>query len=287
MRASVVLLAPVLIHGAGARGDLAVERNARARLDTDDGVKGHFSGCNGQPGAVGLAHFGGVGRQVQQALDGVARSVHGTRLDQLCNGIERHHHGGFGPLADQEGAGHGHRHQGIDVQASLAQGGKALGVGRKARQPDGRCRKGHARELEHHRVGHKEGKQFRDHRQHQGQTQPPQSFGRSGVCVDVRAAGSKRLGIKAGSADSPQGLRQHGGRRMDRQGSRAQLEIEALHARHPSQGVANLAFLCGAVHGGNAKDCATGSIWRCPGSPEASTWGGVMDFSCIVVLETL
>ena len=209
-----------LIHGAGARGDLAVERNARARLDTDDGVKGHFSGCNRQPGAVGLAHFGGVGRQVQQALDGVARSVHGTRLDQLCNGIERHHHGGFGPLADQEGAGHGHRHEGIDVQASLAQGGKALGVGRKARQPDGRCRKGHARELEHHRVGHKEGKQFRDHRQHQGQTQPPQSFGRRGVCVDVRAAGSKRLGIKAGSADSPQGLRQHGGRRMDRQGSR-------------------------------------------------------------------
>ena len=56
-------------------------------LYTDDGVKGHFSGCNGQPGAVGLAHFGGVGRQVQQALDGVPRSVHGTRLDQLCNGI--------------------------------------------------------------------------------------------------------------------------------------------------------------------------------------------------------
>jgi hypothetical protein len=60
-------------------------------------------------------------RHRQQALDGVARAVHGTRLDRLGDGVQRHHHRGFRPLADREGARHGHGHQRVDVQPPVAQ----------------------------------------------------------------------------------------------------------------------------------------------------------------------
>jgi hypothetical protein len=92
-------------------------------------------GHHGLPAAVGLLHLGLFGRQRQQALDGVARAVHGARLDQLGNGIQRHHHRGLGPLADDEGAGDGHRHQRVDVQAPAHQRGEALLVGVEAGQP--------------------------------------------------------------------------------------------------------------------------------------------------------
>jgi hypothetical protein len=92
---------------------------------------------HGLPGAVGLPQVGGVGRERQQAADGIARAVHGARFDQLGDGVQRHDHGRLGPLADDEGARDGHRHQRVDVQAAVPQGGQALAEGAESGQCDG------------------------------------------------------------------------------------------------------------------------------------------------------
>jgi hypothetical protein len=74
-----------------------------------------------RPAAIGLAHRGFLRRHRQQALDRIAGAVDRARLDRLGDGVQRHHHRGFGPLADREGARDGHGHQRVDVQPPVAQ----------------------------------------------------------------------------------------------------------------------------------------------------------------------
>ena len=80
-----------------------LETLARANRDLAHGQR--------RPAAIGLANRCLLRRHRQQALDGVSRAVHGPGLDRLGDGVQRHHHRGFRPLADREGARHGHGHQ--------------------------------------------------------------------------------------------------------------------------------------------------------------------------------
>jgi hypothetical protein len=148
-------------------GHHAVQRHALAGADARDGVERHGVGPHGLPAAVGLLHLGLLGREREQALDRVAGAVHGAGFDQLGNRVERHHHRGLGPLADDEGARHGNGHQRVDVEAAAHQCAEALLVGIEAGQADG-C------EREHHLGGHEalaiegeEGDRFGRDGQHQ------------------------------------------------------------------------------------------------------------------------
>jgi hypothetical protein len=62
-----------------------------------------------------LPQVGRVGRERQQPADRIAGAVDGAGFDQLGDRVQRHDHRGLGPLADDEGAGNGHRHQRVDV----------------------------------------------------------------------------------------------------------------------------------------------------------------------------
>ena len=88
------------------------------------------------PVARRLLHFGGVWRQRQQALDGIARAVGGVGFQLFCDNVQCHDHGRFWPLPNQKRTGYGHSHQGIDVQLAVAQGNPAFAVHRKAGQRD-------------------------------------------------------------------------------------------------------------------------------------------------------
>ena len=150
------LVADALVHRQAFTGDrrlvddtLAlqhhpVERHAPARPHPHDGADRYLHHRQRQPATVRLAHVGLVRRQCQQAADGIAGPVDRTRLDRLGQRVQRHHHRRLGPLADQEGSGHGHRHQRIDVEAATPQRRQPLAIDRKARQRDGRRRQAHA-----------------------------------------------------------------------------------------------------------------------------------------------
>ena len=120
--------------------DAAVQRHARARFDAHHAADGNlFYGLH-LPCTSGVLHFSLWRAEVEQAADSIARAVHRTRFDGFGDGVERHHHGGLWPLAYEESARDRYRHQCVDVQLELAQGGQAFLIGRKARQGDGNQR---------------------------------------------------------------------------------------------------------------------------------------------------
>jgi hypothetical protein len=102
-------------------GDQAVQRHASAGRHAQHGAQGHLAGGHAHSAAVGLQHIGGLGRQLQQIADGQAGLVHGLVFDALGRCIKRHDHGGFGPLADDEGARDGHGHQGMNAELEAQQ----------------------------------------------------------------------------------------------------------------------------------------------------------------------
>ncbi len=89
-----------------------------------------------EPAAVRPLHGRGVRREFHQPANGVASAVQRPGFDRFGNGEEDHHHGRFGPVADQDRAGHRYRHQRIDVQVAIAEGDQSLPVCRQAAEDD-------------------------------------------------------------------------------------------------------------------------------------------------------
>ena len=131
-----------LVHGRAAADDDAVGGDALARTHSDDVTRLQFGGGYFQPLAICLLHGGRFRRQVQQSAHGIACPVEGTGFDQFGHVEQEHHHGRFGPLSDQDGAGDGDAHQGIDVEVAVAHGDPALAVGADAAGQDGGHRQG-------------------------------------------------------------------------------------------------------------------------------------------------
>ena len=205
------------------------------------------------PAAVGLARLGHGRGERQQAADGVARAVDGARLDQLGNRVQRHHHGGLGPLADQEGAGDGHRHQRRNAQLATRQRRQPLAVDAKARQADGQRRHRHAGDLPGAGVGGGKVDRLGPQRQQQG-------GGQLGGLAALAAAGvggagrlAQALGFQAGGGDGLLDGRPGAVGRVHRQRARAQVEAQAAHRGLALQRAADLCLLAGAVHVGNAQ----------------------------------
>ena len=134
-----------LVDGALAQRHDAIERNALSWTDAHYRIDNDRFDANACPTAVTLTHLGLLRCKSQQALDGAARPIHRSSLDGLCYRIQGHHHGSFGPLAYQEGARNGHRHQCVDVQAALPQCGKPFSVDGETRQGDGHSGQRHSK----------------------------------------------------------------------------------------------------------------------------------------------
>jgi hypothetical protein len=245
-----------LVDGAEAVGHHAVQRHALAGADARDGVQRHRIGPHGLPAAIGLLHLGLLGREREQALDRVARAVHGAGFDQFGNRIERHHHRGLGPLADDEGARHGDGHQRIDVEAAAHQRAEALLVGVEAGQADG-C------EREHHLGGHEalaiEGEERdrlgRDGQHQRGdQAREADAHARDACRCGRDGCIAEGLGLEAGLADRIERMGQ--GKRVGRDGHRAftEAKAKARDALDRLERAADLGFLDRAIHRGNAKE---------------------------------
>jgi len=126
-----------LIHRAAARRHPTVQWNARAWLDPRHRPRHDLHSRHLVPLPIGLSNFGGIRRQCQQALDRIAGSIHGARLDQFGNGVQGHDHRRLWPLPDQECAGHSHAHQRVHVQLPTSQGRQTLAIGGEPGKPDG------------------------------------------------------------------------------------------------------------------------------------------------------
>lgn len=267
-----------LVDGARAGGDHAVERHPFARADAHDGFQRHGGRRHAGPGAVGLLHLGLLGSQREKALDGVACTVRGAGLDQLGDGVERHHHRGLGPLADHERTGHGHRHQRVDVQAAAPQRREPLRVRLDAGQPDRHGCDREAGPLQRGRVTEEEVQRLGTEREQQGQGEALHAGGGAMIVVAVgmvvtvvmvvrmvalgvrvrRRCAAERLRCEARGPDGCQRCRNHLGRGPDGQRAGPELEPQPLDAGDRFQGAADLAFLHGAVHRGDAEGGAVG-----------------------------
>ena len=126
-----------LIDRTAACRHLTIERYSGAGFDPHTGFQLYLCGRHFPPRSIRLPDFRRLRRQVEQALDGVTRPIHGAGLDQFGNGIQGHDHRRLGPLADQEGTGHRHTHQRVHVQLPAPQCRHAFAIGRNAGQPDG------------------------------------------------------------------------------------------------------------------------------------------------------
>ena len=258
-----------LVDAAVALGHAAVERDALAGLDPGDGVQGDVRGLHALPASIGLLDVGLVRCQVHQALDGVARPVHGACLDQFGDGVQRHDHGRLGPLADEKGARDGHRHQRIDVELAAPQRDQALGVGLDARQPDRHGSDGHAQALPHHRVRC----EVRHALGHDRQTQrcgQPHIAGTLGMVMPMVVGGTRcggsarrhRLRRETGLADRHQ--RGFHGRvgAIDAQVALGETEVQATDAVDGFDRAADLGLLHRAIHGRDAEGVGCDDLGR-------------------------
>ena len=81
-----------LIDRTGSCRHLTIERYPGAGFDPNAGLQLYLCGWYFQPRAISLPNFRRLRRQVEQALDGVTRPIHGTGFDQFGNGIQGHDH---------------------------------------------------------------------------------------------------------------------------------------------------------------------------------------------------
>ena len=247
-----------LVNGALAQGHDAIQRKALAGANTHRRAHSDFLDADACPTAVVLTHFGLLRRERQQALDGTARPIHGARLDGFRNGIQGHHHRRFGPLADQKSAGHGHGHQGIDVQAALSQRGQSLAVNRETRQRDGRRSQCHSQRLDWHAVWEGECQAFGRHGEPQGAQRlapgRPEARWRGNRSGSSRRPGiAKRFRLEACLADRVHRLLQDRIIGGNGQLAVAQIELQATNSRHAVQRPADFRLLRGTVHVCNAE----------------------------------
>ena len=91
------------------------------------------TGCSRSPGAVAKQHL--RRREIHQRAHGVARPLEGLRFERLRDREEKDHGGGFGPLAECDGAGRRHQHEDVDVERLEAQ--RLPGLARRSRQSRG------------------------------------------------------------------------------------------------------------------------------------------------------
>ena len=136
-----------LVDGAVAFDDLAVERQPLAGAHAHERAHGHLGGGGFAPLPVLALHQRLRRGHVHQAGDGVAGALHGQVFQPLGQGVERHHHGRFGPLADGKSAGDGRGHEGVDAQAPAPHGGQPACVGAQAGDGHGHGGQQHAGRL--------------------------------------------------------------------------------------------------------------------------------------------
>jgi hypothetical protein len=266
------LIVPANTGAAGRH--LAVHRHAFAGPHAHDGAQRHRGHRHRRPPAIGLLYGSLLGGQGQQALDRIAGAIDRACLDRLGDGVQRHHHGRLGPLPDDEGASDGHGHQGVDIQAPLAQRRQPLLVDIEAGQPDGGGRHREPRGLPGLRVRGEEADQLRADGQRQSARKPPGSARPGAVLVVLRpgacAAGRRgarfrhRLRIEAGLADRHEGLLDRRWRGVD--GHRARPELKRHRADVGDMGdrATDLRLFAGAVHRRDAEPCPAGigrGIW--------------------------
>ena len=164
-----------LVDSAHARGDHTVQRHPLTGANAGDGAHLHGLCRRAQPAANGLLDLSLFWRQRQQALDGVAGPVHGPGLDKFGNGVERHHHRRLGPLANEERTGHGHGHQGVDVEPASEQRVQAFFVSVQAGQADGHHGQSHGCTAQGPAVRAEIRQRLCHDRQHDGGAQAPQA----------------------------------------------------------------------------------------------------------------
>ncbi|MNT07648.1 hypothetical protein D3C72_1423620 [compost metagenome] len=208
----------------------------------------HQAGRSFAPLAV-LEHGGLLGRQLQQAANGIPRPFQGARLDQLGDGEKHADHGRFRPLADQQGAGDGDAHQCVDIQVAVLQGDPALLVGGQACAEDGQDRQpgDHPlrREIEPFAGFRRQGGEA-------GQGQRPPGLLHLGRCAR-RGAFGQRHGLHAQAFDQAlQGLQVVEAVAHPQQALH-EVEFQGLDGRDLAQGIADQALLGGAVHGLDAQ----------------------------------
>ena len=87
---------------------------------------------------------------MQQIANRHAGLVHGLVFNALGGGVQRHDHGRFGPLANDEGAGDGHRHQRMNAQLEAKQILDARLVNPQPRERNTDHGQRHAQVLQHH-----------------------------------------------------------------------------------------------------------------------------------------
>ena len=109
-----------LVHRAFAFKHDAVERRLLSGLEPVDGADRNRLGGHLAPEPV-HAYLDRVRGMSEQRADGVSRASRGKRLDRFADLVERHHHGGFGPGAEQASADHGNAHERAHVERESKQ----------------------------------------------------------------------------------------------------------------------------------------------------------------------
>ena len=141
------------IHCAAAACHAAVQRHAAARTNAHGAAHRYVGGGHAAPLPIGAQHVDSVRAERQQCANRVARAAYCALFYPLGQCIQRHHHGRFRPLANQECAGHRDRHQGADSQLGAHQRANAGLVHAQPGQPDGQRRQCHAAHLPWQSVG--------------------------------------------------------------------------------------------------------------------------------------
>ena len=158
-----------LVDGAAALGHHAIKRHTLAGFQAHLCIQRHRRHRHGRPRTAWLPHQRHGRCQIQQALDGVAGAVHCFGFNPFGNRVQRHHHGGFRPLANQKRTGDGYRHQRIDAKLAAQQCRNAFFVGVNACQRNGHCRCRHAHVRPHPLASCEKRQQLSPHSQRQCQ----------------------------------------------------------------------------------------------------------------------
>ena len=231
----------------------AVEGDALARFHAHGRADGHRGDGYLLPRTAGVGDRGRVGRQLHQAVHGVARTVQRQAFDQFGDGEQEDDHGRFRPLADGDGAEDCQAHQEVDVQGEGFQGNPALFQGRPAARGDRQQGQG---DDEGRTVFVRGPRQRLGARRSQAGNHQ-QAFLQAAQAAFIRVARNDRVRFHGNRlhADAVQG-RFHRGQRgqgvVHIEHAVHQIEIEAHHAGHRGQLVADQAFFRRAIHVGDA-----------------------------------
>ena len=251
-----------LVDGAVAFGHHAIERHALAGFQAHLRIQGHRCHRHGRPRTARLPHQCRGRCQIQQALDGVAGAVHRLGFNPFGNRVQRHHHGGFRPLANQKRTGDRHSHQRIDAKLAAQQRRNAFFVGVNACQRNGHGGGCHAHVRPHPLASCEKRQQLSPHSQRQCQRVTANAAAarvmrrlttdraaRSGHRANdtlrlIARAPNRLLGLRVQSLVAAM--------KLDAQRARTQLKTQRTNARQGLQCAPNVRLLSAAVHGADA-----------------------------------